>query len=97
MNYELPIPVQLLLRPTADGRTMILGVCPSELELPEQGEVVVGFMHIIPDYRFDPGECYWGMRADQILCSCVPLAAMRQIEPKAAEVARDRAVTEDPA
>ena len=84
MNYELPLDVQLFLRPVGKGkaneRTMIVGVFNGALEIPERGEVVVGSIYMVPQARFDPGDCFRGLRADQILCSGVSPKHMKRLD-----------------
>ncbi len=79
MIYKLPINVQMLLRPSGN-KTMIVAVCNDDLKLPERGEVVVGSILIMPQARFDPGERFRNLRADQILCSSAMAKDMKRLD-----------------
>lgn len=80
MNFNLPIPVQLMLR-RSGNKTMIIGVCDHGLDIPDDGVIVVGHTLIIPDGVYDTsGIDPKRRRADQILTSGVRICDCKRLD-----------------
>jgi len=74
--------VELFLRKTPGGGTMILGILRDE-EWPETAngdEIWLATITVMPHRRFDPERTYGPMRADQILCQGIPIDKLKEIE-----------------
>lgn len=73
--------VELFLRKTMDGGTMLLGVIREE-EWPETikgDEIWLATITVMPHRRFDPEKCCQGLMANQILCTAFPLDKLKEI------------------
>ena len=71
-----------VIRPTADKRTMIIGVSDATpfINKEPDDEVWVGDMMMSFPRRFKLPEEYAGMRADQILCSNLRASNLEEIK-----------------